>query len=174
MELVPLKVKIGLKNEGGKKVHGFPDFNQLSAKLRDNMDWSYFVDKFGGWHYDQLSGHADDDPGNGSPQGQWNGMLLVPDDFAQAAVEAFPSQCSIVTETGAQTFYDDRAHKRDPAIKEDAVTLQAIAAKRALDIPADQEDTDALNPDHPAPGRRRNKRKTWSDYKSAEGFTIKP
>lgn len=173
MELVPLKVKIGLKNESGKKVHGFPDFNQLPAGVRDDMDWSYFIDKFGGWHYDQLSGHADDDPGDDSPQGQWNGMFLVPDNFAQAAVNAFPTQCEIVDETNAEVFYDERAHKRDPAIKEDVVTLQAIAAKRALLIPEDQEDLDALDPDHPAPGRRRNKRKTWTGYKSAEGLTIK-
>jgi len=173
MELVPLKVKIGLKNVNGKKVHGFPDFNQLSAGVRDDMDWSYFVDKFGGWHYDQLSGHADDDPGEDSPQGQWNGMLLVPDDFAQAAVNAFPSQCSVMTEVDAEKFYDDRAHKRDPAIKEDTATLQAIAAKRALNIAEDQEDVDALNPDNPTPGRRRNKRKTWSAYKNVEGLTVK-
>ncbi len=173
MELVPLKVKIGLKNVNGKKDHGFPDFNQLLAGVRDDMDWSYFVDKFGGWHYDQLSGHADNDPDDGSPQGQWNGMLLVPADFAQAAVNAFPTQCVILTEVEAQAFYDDRAHKRDPAIREDTTILQAIAAKRALSIPEDQEDLDALDPDHPSPGRRRNKRKAWSDYKSVEGLTIK-
>jgi hypothetical protein len=79
----------------------------------------------------------------------------------------------IMAENAAKAFYDDRAHKRDPAIKEDAVTLQAIAAKRALAIPEDQEDLDALDPDHPAPGRRRNKRKTWAAYKNAEGLTIK-
>ena len=174
MELVPLKVKIGLKNENGKKVHGFPDFNQLSAGVRDDMDWSYFIDKFGGWHYDQLSGHADDDPTNDSPQGQWNGMILVPNDFAQAAIQAFPLQCVALSEIEAQAFYDDRAHKCDPAIKEDVATLQAIVAKRALNIPEDAEDVDALNPEHPAPGRRRNKRKTWSNYKVAEGLTIKP
>ena len=53
MELVPLKVKIGLKLDGGKKVHGYPDFNQIDSVIRDNMDWSYFVDKYGGWHYYQ-------------------------------------------------------------------------------------------------------------------------
>lgn len=173
MELVPLKVKIGLKNENGKKVHGFPDFNQISSALRDNMDWSYFVDKFGGWHYDQVSGHADDDPGDGTPQGNWDGMLLVPAAFAQAAVVAFSSQCSILTDAQAKTFYDDRGHVRDPAIKEDAIVLQAISAKRTLNIAEDQSDLDALNPDHPAPGRRTNVRKTWTGFKTVEGVTIK-
>jgi hypothetical protein len=173
MELVPLKVKIGLKSENGRKSHSFPDFNQLSSSLRDDLDWSYFVDKFGGWHYDQLSGHADDDPGDDSPQGNWNGMILVPNDFAQAAVAAFPTQCSILTEAEATTFYDDRAHICDPAIKEDVDVLQAISAKRSLSIVEDQGDLDALNPDHPASGRRRNKRKTWADFKTAEGITIK-
>lgn len=173
MELIPLKVKIGLKNEGGKKLHAFPDFNQIDSVLRDNMDWSYFVDKFGGWHYDQISGHADDDPGDDTPRGNWDGMLCVPNAFAQAAVAMFPAQCSILTETQAETFYDTRSHVRDSAIKEDTNVLQAIKAKRDLGIAEDQADLDALNPDHPALGRRRNKRKDWAGFKAAEGVTIK-
>lgn len=173
MELIPLKVKIGLKNEGGKKLHAFPDFNQIDSALRDNMDWSYFVDKFGGWHYDQISGHADDDPSDGTPRGNWDGMLCVPNTFAQAAVTMFPAQCSILTETQAETFYDTRGHVRDSAIKEDTNVLQAIKAKRDLGIVEDQADLDALNPDHPTPGRRRNKRKDWIGFKTAEGVTIK-
>lgn len=171
MELVPLKVKIGLKNEGGKKIHGFPSFNDIDPALRDNLDWSYYVDKFGGWHYDQVAGHADDDPD--SPVGNWNGMFLVPNDFAQAAIALFPNQCSILSEVEAETFYDARAHVRDPAIRENVGVLQAIKAKRDLGIPEEQADLDALNPDHPAPGRQRNKRKTWAGFKIAEGVTIK-
>lgn len=173
MELVPLKVKIGLKSEGGKKLHAFPDFNQIDSVLRDNMDWSYFVDKFGGWHYDQVSGHADDNPADGTPQGNWDGMLCVPNDFAQAAVALFPTQCSTLNETEAEIFYDTRCHIRDAAIKEDVNVLQAIKAKRDLGIVEDQADLDALNPDHPASGRRRNKRKDWVGFKAVEGVTIK-
>jgi len=171
MELVALKVKIGLKNEGGRKLHAFPDFNQIDISLRDGMDWSYFIDKFGGWHYDQVAGHADDDLD--SPVGNWNGMSLVPNDFAQTAVAMFAGQCTILNETEAESFYNERSHARDPIIHEDALTLQAIKAKRDLEIPEDQGDLDALDPDHPALGRRRNKRKTWAGFKNAEGVIIK-
>lgn len=170
-ELVPLQVKIGLK---ANRQHDFPPFNELDAVLRDNMDWSYFVDKFGGWHYDQVAGHSDDDPVNNSPKDTWLGLLLVPDDFAQAAVARWPTRCFIKTEVEAEALYNERCHARDPEIKEDVDVLQAIKAKRDLDILEDQADRDALDPDHPARGRRRNARKTWAGFKSAEGITIKP
>lgn len=170
MDLVPLKVKIGLKQNGQ---HAFPPFNELSSELRDNMDWSYFVDKFGGWHYDQISGHADNDPLDDSPKGMWLGMLLVPEDFALAAVDKWPNQCSIISETDAEIMYEQRCHVRDPEIKEDTDILQAIKAKRDLGIPEDQGDLNALDPDHPQVGRRRNKRKSWNSFKQQEGIIIK-
>lgn len=171
MELVPLQVRIGLN---ANHQHDFPPFNELDAALRDNMDWSHFVDKFGGWHYDQVAGHSDDDPVNNSPSGIWLGLLLVPDDFAQAAVARWPTRCFIKMEVETEALYNERCHIRDPEIKEDTDVLQAIKAKRDLAIPEDQADLDALNPDHPARGRRRNIRKTWTGFKSAEGITIKP
>lgn len=171
MQLVPLQVRIGLK---ANRQHDFPPFNELDATLRDNMDWSYFVDKFGGWHYDQVAGHSDDDSVNDSPRGTWLGLLLVPDDFAQAAVARWPARCFIKTEVEAEALYNERCHIRDPEIKEDVDVLQAIKAKRDLAIPEEQADRDALDPDHLTRGRRRNTRKTWAGFKSAEGITIKP
>ncbi len=168
MELVPIKVKIGLKNNGH---HRFPSFNELASALRDNVDWSVFVDKFGGWHYDQVCGHAEEDVT--SPRGNWNGMLLVPEDFANAAVAAFPDECSILTETEAEKFYEERGHIREPAIREDTERLQAIQAKGALGIAQDQGDLNALDPDHPAPGLRRNKKKTFAGFKTEQGITVK-
>lgn len=171
MELVPLQVVIGLKAD---RQHDFPPFNELDAALRGGMDWSHFVDKFGGWHYDQVAGHSDDDSVNNSPVDTWLGLLLVPGDFVQAAVSRWPTRCFIKTEVEAEVLYNERCHVRDPEIMEDTDILQAIVAKRDLSIPEDQADRDALNPDHPARGRRRNTRKTWADFKSAEGVTIKP
>jgi hypothetical protein len=169
MELVPLKVKIGLKPGGG---HQFPNFNSIDPGLRDNMDWSHYVDKFGGWHYDKVAGHHDDDTANDSPPGTWIGMLLVPDGFATAAVAQFPDTCSVYSEVDCADFYDNRAHKHEPEIKEDKEVLQAIQAKRALGIAEDQGDIDALNPDHPALGRRRNKLNTFNDFKTQKGITV--
>lgn len=169
MELVALRVKIGLNGNG---YHDFPKFNQITSSLRGDVDWSIFVDRFGGWHYDQVSGHDHEDAGV-SERGNWNGMLMVPNDFAQAAVTMFPSTCSIIVETEAEDFYNNRGHIRDAEIKEDTTVLQAIAAKEALSIAQDQSDVDALNPDHPATGRRRNKKKTFAGFKTEQGITVK-
>lgn len=168
MELTALKVRICLK---GNNQHDFPAFNNLPSAVRDGVDWSIFVDRFGGWHYDQVCGHADED--ETSARGCWNGMLLVPDDFAQAAVAMFPERCSLLTEVEAEAFYNDRAHVRDAAVREDVTTLQAISAKAALGLEKDSDDLNALNPDHPAPGRRRNNKKTFAGFKQAMGITLK-
>ena len=168
MELVALKVKIGLRPNGH---HDFPAFNQLNSNVRDGIDWSIFIDRFGGWHYDQVSGHDNEDVE--SPRGNWNGMFLVPDDFAQAAIAMFPESCTILNEADAEKFYNERGHVRDAEIKEDTTILQAIAAKVAIGIPQSPSDLDALDPDHPASGRRRNKKKTFSGFKMQQGFTVK-
>lgn len=172
MTLKGIQVKIGLKTVGGKLLHDFPNFNQITPTVRDNMDWSHFVDKFGGWHYDQVAGHSDDDPTNESPAGTWIGMLLVPESFATEAVGLFPNQVKLWTEPECETFYENRAHVRESEIKEDAVILQAIVAKRNLNIPETQADIDALNPDHPASGRRTNKEKTWAGFKTQRGISL--
>lgn len=165
---IPLRVVIGIKENGR---HKYPSFNELPGSIRDNMDWSHFVDKFGGWHYDKQCGHADHDPINGTPVGQWCGMLLVPVDFADAAVAMFPGECSILSETDAEAFYNDRAHAHEQDIRDDTETLQAIASKQTLGI-SDPGDANALDPDHPARGRRRNKVKMWQGYKQQRGIEL--
>jgi hypothetical protein len=168
MDLVPLKVKIGLRDNG---MHAFPAFNSISASLRGGVDWSNFVDRFGGWHYDQVCGHDKEE--QGSPRGCWNGLLFVPEDFANAAVSQFPDQCEIIDETDAEIFYNERAHVRDAEIREDTTVLQSLAAKKALGMELDSSDNDALDPDHPALGRRRNTKKTYAGFKSERGMKIK-
>ena len=171
MAHVALKVRIGLHPNGNAK---YPDFNRIASGVRDGMDWSIFVDKHGGWHYDQLAGHADDDPAESSPVGvQW-GMLVVPEAFATEAVSKFASDVTILSKAEATIFYENRGHARDAAIQESVEVLQAIAAKRSLGILEDRGDIDALNPDHPAVGRRRNKLKTWADFKTQRGITMRP
>lgn len=167
MQVLPLKVKIGLKS--GNQ-HAFPDFNKIEGRFRDNMDWSHYIDKFGGWNYDQTSGHADHS--THSPRDEWLSMFLVPLNFANEAVRLFPSQCSILTETEAEDFYNNFAHVRDPEIHEDVSVLQALAAKKQLGMELDQGDLNALDENYPQPGRRVNKRKTWVGFKQAEGITI--
>lgn len=159
MDLVPLKIHIGLKNG---RMHDYPVFNTLPARVRGSMDWAHFVDQYGGMHYDQLCGHDDDEPD--SPCGCWLGMVMIPSDFAEAAVEKWPDRCTVLTESQARDFYDCRCHARDPEVIEDAPVLQSIAAKRSLGMDDDPHDADALNVDHPAFGRRRNKNKKFDDF----------
>lgn len=173
MELVPIKVRIGLKSVKSKMLHAHPDFNTLPEELRDGLDWSHYVDKFGGWKYDNVAGHSDHDPDNDSPNGMWLGMLLVPEAFAQAAVEKFPEQCFFLTETECERFYEDRHTFDQPEINDDTETLQAVAAKRAAGIPEDDQDRNAMDPDNPMRGRRRNKTKTFAGYKQQRGISVK-
>ena len=171
MSHVALKVRIGLRPNGHA---AYPDFNRITAGLRDNVDWSIFVDKHGGWHYDQVAGHADEDLAAASPIGMQWGLLVVPEAFADAAVALFTSDVSALNDADAGTFYNDRAHVRDSEIKENLEVLQAISAKRGLGIPPNADDANALDPAHPAAGRRNNKLKTWAGFKTQRGITMRP
>lgn len=135
-------------------------------------DWSYYVDRFGGWHYDKVAGHADHDPDFGSPVGMQWGVLLVPREFAEKAVELFPEVCEPIEEPAAEAFYDVRAHGHEPEMHEDLEELQKIAALEQLGEDVTDRKRRALDPDDPAPGRRRNKRKTWQQYKVQRGVEI--
>lgn len=169
MKLVPLRVLIGLKGNGQ---HAYPPFNKLGKQLLDNQNWSTYIDRFGGWHYDKECGHADHDPENGTPSGQWCGMLLVPVAFAEAAAEKWPEQCVILTEEDAEAFYNNRAHAHEDEIHDDTEALQALAAKKQLGVIDEAEVKAALDPDHPARGRRRNKTKSWRGYKKQRGVEL--
>lgn len=168
--LVPLKVKIALKTEKGRRVHAYPPFNEIPAELRDNTDWCYFVDLYGGWHYD-CCGHDEDD--EESPRGVWFGMLIVPEAFAIAAVEQWPEQCSILNEQQAEQFYEGRVTVNEPDVIEDLEVLQVIAAKRQAGIAEDESDRAALDPDNPKRGRRKNDRKRFADMLKKRGLKLK-
>lgn len=171
MDLVPLKVTIGLKTEKKKRFHAYPPFNELPEALRDGMDWSYFVDQHGGWHYDKVSGHNEEDAE--SPRGVWHGMLLVPEGFANEAISRWPEQCSILNEAQAERFYEDRVTVNQPEIQEDAEALQIIAAKHGAGIAETEDDKAALDPDNPRRGRTRNKTKKFADMLTHRGLKLK-
>lgn len=173
MHLVPLKVTIGLKtDERGRRVHAYPPFNDLPLSLRDDMDWSYFVDKFGGWHYDKCCGHAEEDLEIGSRRGFWLGMICVPKAFADEACRQFAGTCQVLSDEEAAEFYEHRCHIHEPAVKEDVNVLQAIAAKKAVGIELSEDDANAMDENHPMPGRRKNKLKTWQGFKESRGITV--
>ena len=105
MNLVPIKVKIGLKDSGGAK---YPKFNNLA--VTGAVDWSKYIDLHGsGWLYD-CCGHQEAE--TGSPVGQQWGMILVPKVFADEAIAAFPNEVTKLTETQCESFYNDK-HAKD-------------------------------------------------------------
>lgn len=169
MQLVPLKVSIGLKPNGH---HSYPDFNKLSGSVRENMDWSIFIDKYCSWCYDGEAGHVIDDPDNDSPIGIWLGMLLVPEPFANAAISKFPKQVRELTEAEAKQFYEGRVTKNQPDVNDDLEVLQGIKIRQDMGIINASDLANALDIDHPSPGRRRNKLKKWDGFKQSRGFEI--
>ncbi len=171
-DLVPIMVRIGLAVKGGKQVHDYPDFNSLPPEVRGNRDWSYFVDIYGGWHYDKVTGHRENNPELNSPLGVWMGMLLVPEDFAVAAISAFGT-VSRMTEQEAAGFYDLRAHVHEPALKIDKDIIENIKVRRDLGLEDDEHSISAMDENHPSPGVRKNKTKTWEGFKAQRGFSIK-
>lgn len=164
--LIPLQITIGQKKDGSAK---YPDFSEVMKHVDPSVNWCHYVDQFGGWHYD-CCGHQDHE--EHSPVGQQVGMLLVPSEFADKACELFPDTCSVLTEKEAADFYDNHVCKNDPETVEDLEELQVIAALEALGEDVTERKRNALDPEHPARGRRRNKRKTWTGYKQMRAVEI--
>lgn len=164
MQLVPVKIKIGLKPNGSAL---YPNFNVLPSV---DVDWSYYIDRHGsGWLYD-CCGHKEEEAG--SPAGQQWGMILVPQTFADEAVAAFPSDVTKLTEAEAEDFYDNK-HARDFEDEDiDLKVVDAIRAKQALNLPLTAHQQDALDPDSNTRGIRKNPKKKFSTFKQERGITI--
>ncbi len=176
-DLVPLKVKIGLKENGHAK---YPSFNSIPDEARMNMDWSHYIDRYGTrWHYDKKCGH--DDHEDGSPCGMQWGVFAVPAVFAAEALKLFgpagEMESGLVTELSEaefETFYNERAHAHEPEEKIDTKIVQDLAAKKALGISLSQLEQDALDPAKPQPGILPNTNKTWAGFKGKRGLTVVP
>lgn len=166
--LVPVKVKIGLKNNSHAK---YPDFNLLDAVKASGLDWSYYVDINGlGWHYDKKCGHKEE--AADSLFGMQWGVLVIPQDFADQAAVAFPAEVTKLTEAELEDFYDNRAHAHEPDEEMDATVLQGIKMKQDLGLPLTPQQTAALDPNDDTRGIRKNKRRKWADFKQLVGVNI--
>ncbi len=166
--LVPIKIRIKRGNRNGRVRNIYPDFNSIDSVIRKDMDWSYFVDANGiGLHYDKLDGFGE----GTNPQEQFC-ATCVPKNFADEAVALFPNDVEIITETAFEIFYNDRAHIQEPDEILDAEILQGIVAKRNLGLPAKPSEDDALDPDKPCLGIRKNHNKTWARKKLKQGIAI--
>lgn len=183
VELVALKVKIGLKSVApvrGNKLQitaDYPDFNLLPIVAASGLDWAHYVDLYGGWHYDKTSGHAEETADSSAGQ-QW-GMLLMPEQFADEAEAAFPKLCAKMTQADAVDFFDNKAHaherdQRDVGVIESLKAERDLLVARGGDTTAiDAKIERALDPDDNEPGVRRNYNKTFAEYSARRGVTIK-
>ena len=167
MNLVPIRVQIGLTSSGAAK---YPNFNTLATVQASGLDWSVFIDSRGsGWLYD-CCGHKEEEPG--SAFGIQFGMILVPAVFATQAVATFPGLVSSLTATEAEAFYNDK-HSRDFEDEEiNETILNTLKIKKDLNMALTARQTSALDPTTDTPGIRSNWRKTWSSYKTKKGITV--
>ena len=187
MELVALKVRIGLHGSGSAK---YPEFGSLPIVKASGADWSHFIDREGsGWLYSKC-GHKEHE--DDSPCGEQWGLLLVPVEFAEQAVAADPDCCTIITDAEASTFYECKCCRDMPEVNHDADKLNAISAEinlltllretttgevqvkhAALLEAAIERAKLAVDPDHAAPGIKKNLDKCWDTFKSKRGFVVK-
>jgi hypothetical protein len=167
-ELVPIKVKIGLKNNGQAL---YPDFNNMNCIKNSGLDWSKYVDIKGlGWHYDKKCGHKEED--STSPYGMQHGVLVVDKEFADEAVGRFPGEVEKLTEVKLKEFYDDRAHCHEQDEEIDVNVLQGIKMKQDMGLDLTPQQLKALDPDDETRGIRKNKKKKWDDFKKLKGIKI--
>jgi len=167
-ELIPIRVRIGIKPNGHAD---YPNFNSISSGIRQGLDWSHYVDIYGlAWHYDKTSGHKENTID--SPLGQQWGVLIVPPDFAEAAISQFPDRVTKLTEAELGDFYDNKAHVREPDEVIDEKVLSGIQAKQDLGLPLTTQQTAVLDPEDDTPGIVRNKKKTWAEFKTLVDVSI--
>lgn len=172
MDLVPIKVKIKLKENGHAK---YPDFNSMDVIRNMATDWSAYIDAHGsGWQYDQTSGHKEETPD--SPFGQQWGMILVPKVFADEALLKFPDEVSKMTEAECETFYDTKAHVNDIDYTIDEEKLKYYETKLKLGKSLKSEEQtkldELLEPDALGSAIKTNKDKKWATYKVKMGINV--
>ncbi len=128
MNLIPLKIKILRKFKNGQMTNDYPDFNSLPGSVRDNMDWSCYIDQFVSWQYDKKSGFGEADAYNDDPTCQY-GIFCVPQAFADAAIAAFPGRVEQIDEATLESFYENRAHESEPELNYDETVLGGLRAR---------------------------------------------
>lgn len=170
MNLVPIKVKIGLRPN---KHADHPDW-MLLPLAKDGEPGLQMSD---GWHYDKRYGHAELGPD--SPIGMQWGMVFVTPLFARQAIEVFPELVTELTEVEAEDFYDTRCMAHLSENKTDVAILQGLQIELSLRKELGQDVTEimakinkALDPADEEPGIIKNPMKKFADYKAVKGLAV--
>ncbi len=170
--LVPILVKVFTKLDGS---YDYPNFRGTLQIFKDKPGYAS-----GSIHFDKTS-EATEDGGAESPVGTRLCMKLVDSEFAQQALAAFPQRVTTMTETEAESFWNNKAFAHIPSEKIDKDLIQTyknlMVLYKELNNTAEiaklkAKLTKALNPDDEEPGVIKDKRKVFSDMKAREGITI--
>lgn len=174
MELVALRIEI--TQNGNDYV--YPDFNRVDSANRGNIDWTKYIDQFGGWLYDQCCGFLETDE-ESPEEGVKIGVFCVPEGFARDAITLFSDHVSVIDEAAFEKFHDERVMIHVPAEKIDPEIVNGLRAKYGqASGPLDtsvmtQEEEQMLDPESPRPGIVRNKKRKFVDVKKARNLTLK-
>jgi hypothetical protein len=178
-EGVPILVKIWLTRDPlGNVVHDFPDWRRLP--LEANRGERHEDHQIVKWRYDKRYGHSDE--ATDSPVGTWLGMMVVTNTFANEAVAMFPARVSIMTDTQAKVFWEDRANYGRSVEQIDTEILRGLQAQRDLTLTLnplanvsvlDARIAKALDPNDSEPGVRKVEDRAWADAKTKLAFSIR-
>ncbi len=100
----------------------------------------------------------------------------MPEAFARDAVK--DPNVSYLTEEEFEDFYNSRTKVRLPEVKRDEQVIAELEHRVGLPNTEDpltrnsDEYKDAMDPDKPHAGRRRQVDKRWATFKAARGITI--
>lgn len=172
MHLVALRIQIELQGS----TWTYPDFDKITPAYRGNVRWQEFIDRYGGWYYDQCCDFMETDAEN-PDEGIKIGCFLVPKDFAIEAVEMFGDSVSILDEATFEKFHDDRAQIHQPVEKIDSDVVNGLRAKYGQIGMLDpsvmtQEEQEMLNPEHPRLGIVKNKKRKFADVKASKNLIL--
>ncbi len=166
MDLVPIKVKIGLRPNGHAD---HPNWTKLPLAVSGDPASHMFH----GWKYDKTSGHAESSVD--SPIGMQWGMLFVTKQFAKEAKQTFPALITELTESEAESFWNDKVTAHIPENRVDFNLLVALDAELSLReklegqgaavIALKSKIAKALDPNDIEPGIKKESLKVFSDAK---------
>lgn len=163
MNLVAIKVKIGLRDNGHAD---HPDWYKLPLAASENPASHMFH----GWKYDKTSGHKETSAD--SPIGMQWGMVFVTQQFAIEAKSTFPELITELTEIEVEDFWNNRVTAHMPENRVNIPLLSAYNIELSLREKLEQDVTDlkskiakVLDPNDPEPGMRKDPLKKWVDAK---------
>lgn len=172
MNLVPIKVKIGLRPNGHAD---HPDWYKLP--LAAEMEPS--TQMCDGWHYDKSCGHKES--GVDSPIGMQWGMLFVTPRFATEAKSVFPGLITELTPGEAEIFWNTKVTAHMPENDINTTILQGLQSEIALRKELGQITEVAalkiklarvLNPEDAEPGININRTKAFQNAKVVLGINL--